>query len=138
MLSFGVPILMLLIRRARLQKTKEFASLTPRDFVSFVALVYQRLGYRTTITEGLNDKGADIVLKRDGETTVVQVKHWNKPVGMSAVREVVAAKPHYGATNAVVVCSRNFSPRAEDLAKDNRVQLVDGMRLAKMKESHSS
>src|SRR5690606_1522697 len=80
------------------------------------------------ITEGLNDMGADLVLQRDGQTTVVQVKHYRNPVGMSAIREVVTSMPCYGASNAFVICSRTFSPRAINLAKFNHVQLFVGQR----------
>ena len=101
----------------------------PRTFVRFCAEFYRRLDYEVQITEGLNDMGADLVLKKDGETTVVQVKHYRNPVGMSAIREVVASMPCYGASKAFVICSRTFSPRAINLAKFNRVQLFDGQRI---------
>lgn len=110
---------------------------TPKEFVDLVAELFRRENYSVEITEGLKDKGADLLLRRNGETTVVQVKHWRKPVGMSAVREVVASKPHYKATKAMVVCSTKFTQNSIALASDNRVQLFDELRLIKLVEKQA-
>lgn len=139
-IATGISMIPLIIKLAvkkavqhhRFKKTKDIHALTPRDFVSYVAYAFQSQGYNTKITEGLNDKGADLVLKKDGVVTVVQVKHWRKPVGINAVREVVAAMPCYNATKSIVVCSGQFTQKAVELAKHNRVRLIDGPRLVSL------
>lgn len=106
--------------------------MSPKQFVEWTALVFREQGCGVKVTEGLEDRGADLVLIKDGKTIVVQVKHWKKNVGMSAVREVVASMPIYKADSASVACSTHFTKRAVELARVNRVQLYNLDRLLTM------
>lgn len=120
------------INHLRFGRKVEIDDLSPREFEEYVGYLFTQSGYRTEHVGGMEDFGADLILRKDGVKTVVQVKHWRKPVGMSAVREVLGALGYYKADKALVVCSRTFSRRAVDLAKANRVQLYDADRLRQL------
>ena len=62
----------------------------------------------------------------------MQAKRTATPVGVGAVQEAVAARPHYGAQAAMVVTTSYFTPNAEALAVSNEVELWDRNRLAEV------
>lgn len=104
--------------------------LTGEAFEEHVAARFRGLGYRVKLTPNGADFGADLVLGKDGERTVVQAKRWKNDVGVKAVQEVVAAKGHYQAQRALVVTNSRFTAQAIQLARSNAVDLWDRDRLA--------
>lgn len=70
------------------------------------------------------DYGAD-VMARDWllRKTVVQCKHYAKPVGVKAVQEVIAAKAFYKAHRAVVATNTTFTANAKKMAQKCGVEL---------------
>jgi len=56
------------------------------------------MGYNVLKTPYSKDQGADLILERFEEMTVVQAKRYKGNVGNSAVQEVVASKAYYQAT----------------------------------------
>ena len=94
-------------------------------FEEYLKTLFFYDGYKTEVTQKAKDYGADIILEKDGITTVVQAKRYNKGVGISSVQQAIGAKNHYGASEAMVVTSSYFTSEAELLAKENGVRLVD-------------
>lgn len=95
------------------------------QFEAFLAECFQRLGYGVQTTPKTNDYGADLILYKDGRKTVVQAKRYQNKVDNSAVQQVVAAIPFYGANDAIVITNSLFTPNARELAKANKVRLWD-------------
>jgi restriction endonuclease Mrr len=56
-------------------------------FEGMVAHVFREQGYAVEHTPRSNDRGIDLILRKDGRTTLVQCKAYGKPVGVNAVRE---------------------------------------------------
>jgi restriction system protein len=100
-------------------------------FEEILVALFRARGYRAKLTPNGADFGADLVLDRNGHSTVVQAKRWKKDVGIAAVQEVVAAKAHYGAECAMVITNAHFTQAAVTLANSNGVDLWDRDRLAK-------
>lgn len=103
--------------------------LTPTEFVIFCAEFFRAQGYGVVVTEGLKDMGADLIIDKDGEKTVIQVKRNTKFSGVQGVRQVVCAKAHYNADQTMVFSSSVFTKTAISLARSNRVQLFDSARI---------
>lgn len=82
-------------------------------------------GYETERVGTTGDQGADLIVTKNGLRTVVQAKRYSQPVGNFAVQEVVAARAHYGADRAMVICTSRFTPSAVELARTNGVHLID-------------
>jgi len=70
------------------------------------------------------DQGADIEANHSGVRVVLQCKLYGTAVGNRSVQEVYAAKAHYQADLAYVVCDAGFTPAARSLASSTGVQLI--------------
>ena len=92
-------------------------------FERFLVSLFRRLGYRVEHTGRRGDFGADLVIARDRQRTVVQAKRWSKNVGVGAVQEAVAAKGYYKCDDILVVTNRRFTEPARKLARANAVTL---------------
>ena len=103
------------------------------EFEEYVAKLYQRLGFETTVTRKSGDQGADIIAKRNGRKYIIQAKFYNSPVGNKAVQEVVAALAMYQADYGIVVTNSTYTQSAIELAKANDVELIDKKRIEEIK-----
>ena len=101
------------------------------EFERVLSEIFEKLGYEAKVTQGSGDQGADLVLNKDGEKTVVQAKRYSSNVSNSAVQEVVASKKHYNAEKGIVVTTSNFTNSAESLARSNDIKLWNGSKLRK-------
>lgn len=122
-------------RLARLRQQLSKADLDSIDrmsgeqFESFLEVLFERLGYRAETTERY-DKGADLILVKNGVKTAVQAKRWQEPVGVEAVRAVVASMRPYRCTRGMVVTNSTFTRNAKLAARDNDISLWDRTDLA--------
>lgn len=91
------------------------------EFEEYLQEHFRENGYRVSTTSITNDFGADLILKKNGETTIVQAKRYSGKIGNKAVQEIVAAKAHYNAKKAMVITNSYFTSNAIQLAKDNQV-----------------
>lgn len=101
-------------------------------FEEYLEVLFERLGYDTLITERF-DKGADLLLSKEGIRTAVQAKCRAKErVGVEAVRAVIAALRPYRCTRGMVVTNGYFTRPAHQTAKDNGIELWDRDALAEL------
>lgn len=71
------------------------------------------------------------MLRKDGEKTFVQCKHWKAyRVGVDKVREFFAVMVSGGADLGFLVTSGTFTRPARAFAKEHGVQLIDGQEFA--------
>ena len=94
-------------------------------FEQFLKRLFIYQGYQVSETSRTGDFGADLVLKKDGETTVVQAKRYNANVGARALQEIYSARHHYKADKMMVVSNAHFTRQAETMAIEQEVVLVD-------------
>ena len=106
-----------------------FEKLTGYEFEGYLKGLFNLLGYTVLETPLSGDQGADLIISKDGEKTVVQAKKYNKKVSNKAIQEIVAAKSHYKANKTIVVTNSSFTKSAIDLALSNNVELWDGLKL---------
>ncbi len=95
------------------------------DFEHFVALLFTRMGYVTTVTKGSGDQGIDVLAEKNSVKIGVQAKCYSGSVSNSAIQEVVAGAQHYGCDKSMVVTNNIFSKSAIELAQSNNVILWD-------------
>jgi HJR/Mrr/RecB family endonuclease len=107
----------------------EVDEMTGKEFEIFLDFHFKKLGYSVTLTQNSQDYGADLILYKDGSTTVVQAKRSKNPVGIKAVQEVAGAVRHYKGNKARVITNNRFTENAYNLAKSNDVELWDRKRL---------
>ena len=95
------------------------------DFESFMKDVYSILGYKVEETKKSGDQGIDLIIKKHFKRIGVQLKRYSKPVGNSAVQEAVAGKKYYKLDKVLVLTNTSFTKSAIELAKANKVELID-------------
>lgn len=99
------------------------------QFEKWVGAQLQARGYRVRYTP-INDYGVDIVAKKGGVKTAIQVKRYRKILDQKPVREAVAGMVHYKCSRSMVVTNSHFTAAAKVLAKSNRCELIDREKLA--------
>lgn len=118
---------------AMLAAQKKFAEMDWRQFEEYIGWYYSHMGYQTTVTPGQNDNGVDVILRKDGKTTVVQTKCY-KPgnwVGRPEVQQFVGAMLGYDA--GIFITTSDFSFGAKEYAATiPRLTLINGAELARM------
>jgi restriction system protein len=127
LLSLGAGIVALalaalidsLIRSGRLRRQRplrDLAALTWQQFEEVIADAFLRHGYRVWEVggRGTTDGEVDLVLVREGETTVVQAKHWRRDrVGVALVRELYGVQTAQRADHAAFVARAATPPTLE-------------------------
>lgn len=93
------------------------------EFEEYLQVYFEQKGYKVQLTKKSNDYGADLIMTKHGERTVVQAKRYSGSVGVAAVQEVLGAKAYYKAKYAMVVTNRYFTKQAKQLAKRSGVKL---------------
>ena len=108
----------------KVYKITQIDSLSGIEFEQMLVELFQKMGYKVSLTPKSKDYGADLVLVKNKQKVVVQAKCYSHTVGIKAVQEAIGAKTYYGATHAVVVSNNNFSKEAESLALESNVGLL--------------
>jgi restriction system protein len=121
------------LKRRQLKRSniREIDRMAGEEFEQYLTFFFSQLGFSAKTTKASRDFGCDIILKKDGITTVVQAKRYRNKVDGKAIQEVVASKNVYGAEQAFVVTNSIFTKPAIELAKANDVELWDRSRLVK-------
>ena len=99
-----------------------------QQFEALVGEAFRRKGYSVNETGGGGgDGGIDLVLKKGGETLLVQCKQWKAyKVGVTTVRELYGVMAAKGATGGFVVTSGVFTNDARAFAGGRNIELMDG------------
>lgn len=132
-----VLVIMIFVNKAKAERLKKsgIADIDRMDglqFEKYLAYLFQAEGYKTQVTKASGDYGADLLLHKDGKKIVVQAKRYSKNVGIKAIQEAQASIAHYGASEAWVVTNRDYTDAAYELAKSNRVRLINREALIEM------
>lgn len=106
------------------------------EFESFLKLLFEKMGYKVTHTKLSGDQGADLIIDKYGESTVVQAKRCNSRVSNDAIQEVVASIKHYKAKKGIVITNSEFTASAIELARSNNIILIDRKGLKKLIDEH--
>lgn len=95
------------------------------EFESFVAKLFKKMGYKTTITKTSGDQGVDVLAQKADFIVAIQAKCYNGVVGNHAIMEAVAGMNYYKANKCMVITNSHFTKSAKELAKANNVELWD-------------
>ena len=114
----------------RIAKTLERArGLSGEGFVSALETGFRREGYDVTRMNG----GADLVLKREGLTTLVACKRWKAMrAGIEPLREFDAATREHGPVGRIYVAAGEVTENARLFAEERNIRLVRQEELARL------
>lgn len=144
LLTFGIALVALTAevdkhKRRRLlsqqNSLETLRGLTWQEFELLVGEAYRRQGYKVEETGGSGpDGGVDLVLRRNGETVLVQCKRWKQQarVGAPTVRELRGAVARDKAMRGIFVTSSTFTREAIAEAEGQPMELVDGKALLEL------
>ena len=140
-IGISAAIVLLLIFLAARKKTEEISpdEMDGRGFEQYCAHLLSGNGWEiVSVTCASGDYGADILAEKDGVLYAIQCKRYEKPVGVAAVQEVVAAMAHYKCRRAAVMTNSTFTRQAKALAQENGVALWDNEELLKLEEENGT
>ncbi len=96
------------------------------QFEQYLHYWYRHHGYyHIRLTQKTRDYGADLTMRKGLHKIVVQAKRYDRPIGVHAVQQALAAKAYYKADEAIVATNNYFTPSAKKLAEVNDVILMD-------------
>ncbi|ETT54811.1 hypothetical protein C162_03894 [Paenibacillus sp. FSL R7-269] len=132
-----VTIIMIVIGQKRAERLKksgiaEIDKMEGVQFERYLGHLFRAQGYKAEVTKAAGDYGADLTIQKDNKKIVIQAKRYSKNVGIKAVQEAQASIAHYGASEAWVVSNSDYTTAAYDLAKSNRVKLINREALIEM------
>ncbi|MBK8506420.1 MAG: restriction endonuclease [Saprospiraceae bacterium] len=110
-----------------------FQGVDPSEFEDFIAYLFDRNGYDQIQTSYSADFGADVIVKKEGIKTAVQVKRYFElhKVGVSDINQVIGAQQYYQCDQALMITTSSYTPAAKQLAATAGVILWDWERLEK-------
>lgn len=103
------------------------------EFEDYIARIARSCGAPVIMTSITGDWGVDLVIGRRPDRLAVQCKRMNRPVGTSAVQEVVAGAAMQDCTHTMVVTNNEFTPAARKLAERHDCILVSGTDIPRLK-----
>lgn len=134
----GIIAIVILINIPAIQRLafnynmKDIDRMSGVQFEYMLVEYFKSQGYKAIPTKRSHDFGADLVLERAGEKTVIQAKRYSKRLGLKPVQEVIGSKAYYHARYAIVATNSTFTSSAWKLAMANHVTLIDRKRLYKI------
>jgi HJR/Mrr/RecB family endonuclease len=115
---------------------EDIDSMNGYQFEEFLSHFFEIMGYSVENTPLSRDQGADLIISKMNEKTVVQAKRYSGNVGNSAIQEIKAAIAMYGAKNGIVVTNSDFTSSAKSLAHANNIELINREQLIKALERY--
>lgn len=133
-LAAGMSAIMAKNRRALLDTQtgiESIRNLSWQDFERLVAEAYRRQGYQVKENGGGGkDGGIDLLLKKGGQTFMVQCKQWRSAkVSAPVAREMWGLVAHHGFDGVKIVSVGSFTDDAAEFAKGKAMELVSGEQL---------
>lgn len=108
------------------------------EFEHLIQKLFLDSGYKVEITPSSGDYGADLIVEKNGVSTVIQCKRRNSKAGIRAVQEVYTAKDFYDLDAAVVITNNDYTNSAKEIAIKLGVLLLDRSSLQKwIAQSHN-
>lgn len=108
-----------------------------RQLEQLVSEAYRRLGFHVEETAPRGaDGGVDLILRRNGQLSLVQCKHWrSQRVGAPVVREQLGLLTHHQGDAVIIVTTGDFTSEARAFAKGKAIELVAGHELLSLVQS---
>jgi len=105
------------------------SSLNPVHFEYLIDVLYNEMGYTTTLTQRTYDRGRDIIAEKghlgEKQRLLIQCKRTQKNVDVKEIRALLGVVSSEKASKGVLVCTSEFTSEARKFEKDNRrIELI--------------
>jgi len=114
--------------RQYLQKIRLPSYLKKIDPLAFEKLacdLHSRMGYTVESTSYTGDSGADGILKKNGETTILQAKRVQSSVGEPILRDLYGTMHSFKAQYGVVVTTGKVSRQAREWVENKPIRIIE-------------
>jgi restriction system protein len=111
------------------------AEMSGTEFEDYVARVVRSSGAPVIMTSVTGDWGVDIIVGTRPNRLAIQCKRQSRPVGTSAIQEVVAGAPMQDCAKTMVVTNHEFTPAARKLAELHGCELVGRTELPRLRST---
>jgi restriction system protein len=108
------------------------SAMSGTEFEDHVARIARSSGLPVIMTSVTGDWGVDIIVGNRPNRLAIQCKRQSRPVGASAIQEVVAGAPMQDCARTMVVTNHEFTPAARKLAELHGCELVTGSDLTRL------
>jgi restriction system protein len=113
----------------------EDSEMSGLEFEDYVARVVRSCGVPVMMTSVTGDWGVDIIVGKRPNRLAIQCKRQSRPVGTSAIQEVVAGAPMQECTKTMVVTNHEFTTAARKLAELHGCELVGRGELPRLRSA---
>ena len=103
---------------------EHWMSLSGVQFEQELGALFRQLDYRVEPTPASGDQGVDLILKKDGRTTIVQCKRYKSPVGPQVARELLGSMVAFRANDAILACTGGFTKGVREFVRDRPIRLI--------------
>ena len=114
----------------RRQIAEHWMSLSGREFERELGALFLQAGFYVEYTPSSGDQGVDLILQKNGKTTVVQCKSHRNPVGPAVARELYGSFHHFSADSAILACTGGFTQGVKEFVRGKPITLVSADDLA--------
>ena len=119
----------------RITRLQDIQNISPVQFEKLIGMLFQKMGFSVLTTSITRDEGIDLVLDKNGKTSIVQCKRFNGSVGQPIIRDLYGTMIHNRAYDAYLITTGTFSLPAKSWASGKPIHLVDGSMLIEWIES---
>ena len=91
--------------------------------------ILKQHGWEVKETPNTGDQGVDLIASINDLRICIQCKDHEKSIGNKAVQEISAGKLFWEGTHAILVSKSGFTKSAQQLAKSNKVKLINEYQL---------
>ncbi|MBO8204637.1 restriction endonuclease [Prochlorococcus marinus] len=98
-------------------------------FENYCMQILKQHGWEVKETPNTGDQGVDLIASINDLRICIQCKDHEKAIGNKAVQEISAGKLFWKGTHAIIVSKSGFTKSAHQLAKSNKVKLINEYQL---------
>jgi len=98
-------------------------------FENYCMQILKQHGWEVKETPNTGDQGVDLIASINDLRICIQCKDHEKAIGNKAVQEISAGKLFWKGTHAILVSKSGFTKSAQQLAKSNKVRLINEYQL---------
>ena len=91
--------------------------------------ILKQHGWKVKETPNTGDQGVDLIASINDVRICIQCKDHEKAIGNKAVQEISAGKLFWKGTHAILVSKSGFTKSAQQLARSNKVRLINECQL---------
>lgn len=104
---------------------KNFMNLSHFQFEKFVAELFEKMGYNTTVTRKTGDFGVDVIAKDKHDTIAIQVKQNRAGNNVSniIVQNILGSMWKVKANKSIIITTSDFTVQAKEQAQEAPVEL---------------